>query len=166
MSKIWSVPDFIKFILPLILLLGACAGEMGDITPQGGAVFSGSLTLDRAGNNAAAAGGEIRFTTTDDGTGISELSYQLTGETCERAGLTSPGVGSSFMQDPPVEVQNGGFVWDPGQIRVTGTFTSPTQAEGSITIEVFVTLQAEQEGSDPEEVLCDYGTWAWTAEAE
>jgi hypothetical protein len=166
MSKKWIVPFLFRFLFPLILLLSACTSCAGEFVPQGGAVFSGSLTLDRAGNNATAAGGEISFTTTADGTGIESLSYSLTGDSCTVEGVSVQGVGSSVRQDPPVAVQNGGFVWDPGQIRVTGTFTSPTQAEGTITIEIIHDVQTSLNAPATKQVLCDYGTWAWNAEAE
>ena len=165
MSKKWIVP-LSSFYLLCILLLSACASNLGDITPQGGAIFSGNLTLDRAGNNAKAAGGQISFTTTADGTGITELSYSLTGDSCTAKGVTIQGVGSSVRKEPPVEVQNGGFVWDPGEIRVTGIFTAATQAEGSITIEILHDVQTSRNSPAAEQILCDYGTWAWTAEAQ
>ena len=152
---------FIILILAA-LILAACAGD-GSVRPQGGAQFSGTLTLERPGTNGRAMGGTIGFTLSEDGRAIAELSYELEGDVCTDQGVTVQGVGATLRQDPPPQIKDGTFIWSSEGVRVDGTFTQPTQAQGTISLIMEKEVQALGETT---QISCDYGKWAWTAEAE
>ena len=152
-------------ILILILILAALslAACTREVRPQGGAEFSGTLTLDRAGNNGRAQGGTIGFILSEDGTAIAELSYELEGDVCTDQGFTVQGVGASLRQDPPPQIEDGSFVWSSEGLRVDGTFTQSTAAQGTISLVMEKDVEALGESA---RVTCDYGRWTWTAEVK
>jgi hypothetical protein len=152
---------FIIFLLAGFIL-AACSGS-GGASPQPGTTFTGSLTLKQVGATGRALGGAIGFKLSEDGTAIAELSYQLEGDVCTDEGVTVTGTGATLKQDPPPAVENGTFSWLSDGVRVEGTFTSPTMAEGTITLAMEKEVQALGKTT---RITCDYGTWAWTAEAE
>jgi len=149
------------FTLITALTLSACAG--GPASPQDGAAFSGTLTIQRVGNNARALGGTIRFTVSEDGRTITELAYEMEGDVCTDQGVTVTGTGAALRQDPSPAIEESAFVWSSEGLRVDGTFTSPSKAEGTLSLIVEKQVQAMGESYT---LACDFGKWIWTAEAE
>jgi len=152
------------FMLTLVLLAACSAG--GGVDIMAGATLSGELTPQEAGENGTAAGGDIEFTISEDGQGVASLSYNLNGDSCAAGGITVQGVGSSSQRTPPPEIKNGSFEWEDSDILVKGSFTSPTEASGTITITVQHSVQTSLNSPAREQITCDYGTWAWTASEE
>jgi hypothetical protein len=148
LEKLNSSVNKIKYTLKFL--------KCDNVPPQPDAEFIGLLTLQRAG-------GAIGFKLSEDGTAIAELSYQLEGDVCTDEGVTVTGTGATLKQDPPPAVENGTFSWLSDGVRVEGSFTSPTKAEGTITLAMEKEVQALGQTT---RITCDYGTWAWTAEAE
>lgn len=144
------------------LLLGACAAQAG-ASPQPGATFSGTLTIERPGTNGRALGGQISFTLSEDGTRIAELSYELEGDVCTDEGVTVTGTGATLRQDPPPQIADGAFIWSSEGVRVDGTFTATNRAEGTISLALEKEVQALGETVT---LICDFGKWTWTAELE
>jgi hypothetical protein len=151
----------LTFLLLIAFILAACSG--GGADPKPDAEFNGTLTIQQRGANGRALGGTIGFTLSEDGTHITQLSYQLEGDVCSGEGVTVTGTGATLKQDPPPQVEEGTFSWLSEGVKVEGTFTSRSQAEGTITLAM--EKQAQAMGKT-HTLTCDYGTWVWTAEAE
>jgi hypothetical protein len=155
---------YIILILTL-LLLTACTGG-SSVEPQASATYSSKLTVTEAGENGTATGGEIEFTISEDGAGIASLSYNLTSDSCIADGITIQGVGTSSRKMPPPEVKNGTFIWEDENVQVEGTFTSSTEASGTITITIQHNVQTSINSPATKKITCDYGTWTWDASME
>ena len=70
---------------------------------------------------------------------------------------------ATLRQDLAPQIVDGAFVWSSEGLRVDGTFTSPTKAEGTISIAPEVEVQALGETVT---LTCDFGRWNWTADME
>ena len=154
------VPLALFSLLIFSLLITACTAG---VSPQAGATYEGELTIQQIGTTGRALGGTIRITLTEDGTGIAELAYTLQGDVCKNQGLTVTGTGATLRQDPPPPVEEGRFAWLSDGVRAEGTFVARDQAEGTITLAMEKQVQS---GGETVTLACDFGTWAWTAEAE
>lgn len=161
----WKLKSAYLLLMLILVLLAAC-NAVGGIDIEAGATLSGELTPQEAGENGTASGGDIQFTISDDGQGIVSMSYNLNGDSCVAGGITVQGVGTSSQRTPPPEVKNGKFVWEDADILVTGSFTSPTEATGTITITVQHSVQTSLNSPAREQITCDYGTWAWHASTD
>lgn len=136
------------------LLLAGCAGLPfggigGAVTPQPGARFIGAI---------AAAGqvesGTVIFTVSADGQNLTSIGLVLSGTNC--ANLSAREVRNTIYGEYAVE--GGRFTAPAPTIGVLeGTFTSPTTAEGTITVKI-ATLAGE--------LICELGTFSWRAEAQ
>lgn len=161
--------DKLKFTfmsLSLILfLLTACSVGSG-IDPKAGAVFSGELILTEAGENGTATGGDIKFAVSADGKGIESMSFNLHGNACNADGISIQGGGISLQQTPPEEVKKGHFIWEDADFLVEGSFTSSTEANGTITIKTHHRVQMSLNSPATKEITCDYGTWTWEGSAD
>jgi hypothetical protein len=153
------------FLFLLSFLVTACSGN-GNTHPQAGATFSGELAIKEAGENGTAASGAIEFTISEDGKGIESLSYNLNGDSCTANGILVKGVGTSSKRTPPPEVKNGEFTWEDADVTVKGTFNSPTEASGTITITAQHFVQTSINSPARTQITCDYGTWEWTANTD
>ncbi len=134
------------------------------ILAQADAVFVGPMTISSRGQNASAQGGEIEFTTSADGTALVSMSYSLIeGECTYVSGSSTTTVSgsskSTLFFEEPVPITNGRFTVDSMGVRAKGTLTSPSEANGEITIE------KEEMMTSPtyQTFVCQYGTWTWTA---
>jgi len=136
------------------------------ILAQADAVFVGPMTISSRGRNASAQGGEIEFTTSADGTALVSLSYSLVGAECTYVSgsstTTVSGGFTSMLFFESIPITNGRFTIDSMGVRVKGTLTSPSEANGEITIE------KEEMMTSPtyQKFICQYGTWTWTASVE
>jgi len=164
LTKRFQIVAFLLIIIASLLV--SCSSNSGGPKPQSGATFSGNLAIEKAGENGTASGGEITFTTTADGSAIESMSYSLTGDACTADGVTIQGVGYTTERTPPPEVKNGGFEWEENDFLVKGTFTSPTEAIGTITITIQHSVQTSINSPATTQVTCDYGTWAWNSSSE
>lgn len=149
---------FLLIIFALLLFTGCSS-----INPQSGATFSGSLTLDKAGENATAEGGEVEFVISDDGKAITSMSYSLFNDKCKYENLTVNGVGTTEVRTPPPSIKGGSFTWDSSDAVINGSFSSSTEANGSITISVQHSVQMSLSSPQKTQIDCDYGTWIWKA---
>jgi len=142
-------------LLVMSMVLAACgSSQIPNLQP--GVVFSGDLTQVTSGKNTSADGGMIEFTISDNGESIASISYSLFGDMCwnESKTTTRTGVGYKLTKNPPPPVDKSGFVWEDDGIVVKASFTSSTDASGSIAISI----------SDmSSQLTCDYGTWDWNA---
>jgi hypothetical protein len=124
------------------------------------------MTVSSPGENATAAGGEIEFVTSADGTAIVSLSYVLENDECsyesESVSVTITGGGSTLTPGEPVRIANGKFVFDLLGIQATGQLNSPSEASGTITIKT----QQSVDSPSFQQFTCDYGTWTWSANAQ
>jgi len=138
----------------IILLVIGCGGA----SPHPGATFSGPMEISSSGmgSNVTADGGEIEFTVTEDGAGIDSTIYNLINAVCSNDEKTRvvEGAWSKGVQSfPPPPIENGSFeiVASDGVI-IKGNFNSATEANGTIEI-------STEEG----QLVCDFGTWNWSA---
>ena len=137
------------------------------VIAQANATFAGPMTISRRGTNATAEGAEIKFATSADGAALVSMSYSLFGGECTyvSGSSTTTVSGSSestLFFNEPVPITDGRFVVDFMGIRAKGTLTSPTEANGEITID------KEESMMSPtyQTFVCHYGTWTWTASSE
>ncbi len=137
------------------------------IMAQANATFTGPMTISSRGRNASAQGGEIEFQTSADGTALVSLSYSLVEGECTYVSgssttTVSGGFESTLFFEEPVRITNGRFTVDSMGVRAKGTLTSPSEANGEITIE------KEEMMTSPtyQTFVCQYGTWTWTASVE
>ena len=129
----------------VLLLLVACGGKSA--SPKPGATFIGKIAM----NTAKSA--QINFKISADGQSIESLGFASTEIKCGgfSAGSTSSNTSGQYpVMDGRIEIKSSSI----GDI--TGRFTSPTKAEGSIHL----LLDAGMGGS------IDCGTWDFSAAAE
>lgn len=134
------------------------------ILPQAGATFLGLLEADKPGENATAGMEDFEFTITNDGAGIGTLGYSFSYMRCSNESKSisiETGAGKSTTTlNTPISIANGKFEYEFATFYVTGEFTSPTEAKGTIAI-------STNENVAPGNTLtCDYGTWTWIASAK
>ena len=144
-------------LMLVLLLTTGCGGA----NPQPGAVFAGTLEPGAAGDNASIAGGELEFTISENGDGITSLTYALNGLTCiPKEGVVMEGGDRSTTMEAtqPFPIEGGSFEVDMSDIVVNGKFSSPTEASG--TMKVSITSQDSTLGS----FTCDYGVLNWSAQ--
>jgi hypothetical protein len=129
----------------VLLLLMACGGKSA--SPKPGATFVGKIAMDTAKS------AQINFKISADGQSIESLGFSSTEIKCGgfSAGSTSSNASGQYpVMDGKIEIKSSSI----GDI--TGRFTSPTKAEGSI----HVLLDAGMGGS------IDCGTWDWSTTSE
>jgi len=154
MTRVQMLQSLIGSTLIILLVIGCGGGA----SPQPGAAFSGPMEISSngMGSNVTADGGDIAFTVTEDGAAIESTTYNLENAVCtndektiEVQGAWSIGV-QSF---PPPPIENGSFeIVASDGVLIKGNFTSATEANGTIDI-------SSNEGN----LVCDFGTWNWTA---
>jgi hypothetical protein len=142
--------------------------------PQPGATVSGSIaTGDKASS------GMLSFKVSETGDAITDLSISLEKANCN--GMITMGSVMDYLGDPGIAIADGAFegplpamggmvtdynfnppdpfpspVPDPYTVgQITGRFTSPTTASGTITI----FLGAAMSGG----VVCELGTFDWSS---
>ena len=146
----------------ILLMVSGCNGTSA-VEPQPGATFSGPMEISSSGmgSNVTVDGGEIEFTVTEDGAAIASITYNLINEVCTNDTKNTRregGMSSSVRSNPPTPIKNGNFEFDSGDININGTFTSATEASGTIKMSSEVESEVEQNY-----FTCDYGTWNWSA---
>ena len=107
----------------VLLMLAACGGKSA--SPKPGASFVGKIAMDTAKS------AQINFKISADGQSIESLGFASTEIKCGgfSAGSTSSNTTGQYpVLDGKIEIKSSGI----GDI--TGRFTSPTKAEGSIHI--------------------------------
>ena len=137
------------------------------IIAQANATYTGPMTISRRGQNASAEGAEIKFVTSADGTALVSMSYSLfEGECTYVSGSSTTTISgsseSTLFFNEPVPIKDGRFDVDFMGIRAEGTLTSPTEANGDITIDKEETMMSPTF----QKFVCQYGTWTWTASSE
>ena len=137
------------------------------IKPQGGATFKGNMKAQEFGHNSTASGGYIEFTVSDKGDGITSMTYSLSDAECSIDCSLSFGNGAGMtmiyaFSDPIIE--DGSFILNSNSFMLEGTFISPTEAKGTINIqhEIQCIMSLTSQTDD----MCDWGTWAWSANVE
>ena len=145
------------------------------ITPlisQADSTLAGPMTISQVGDGASAQRGEIEFTTSADGTAIVSVSVSLYEMNCSYefdvtfAGVRQSGSGTETAGSGTTSshgtfpITNGKFDFDTQSFQGTGQITSPTEANGVISI-----LQKIYPSNLPPtaDITCDYGTWTWNA---
>jgi hypothetical protein len=157
--------------LILLLLVGCGAGAAA---PKPGAAFSGAIEV---GNKASS--GALSFGIAENGTALTNLHTSLQKANCND--MITMGSVEDYTSNPGITITDGGFegslpamggmvtdysfhpgdsfpspVPDPYTVgKITGRFTSPTSASGTITI----FLGAAMSGG----VVCELGTFDWSA---
>ncbi len=136
------------WLVPLVLILAGCAAPT---EPTPGATFSGPINID----TQYASSATLRFTVSEDGTSLTRVEVEFADLKCES--LSAGSMMSAVSGEFPLE--GGEIAAAPEGIgKLTGRFTSPTQASGTITL----TLEQDIPGST---LICEPGTWEWSAEA-
>jgi hypothetical protein len=114
-------------------------------------------------SSEATGSGTINFKVSDDANSITEGDVKLTGEALkpECSGGSLEGM-TDLTQElkGPFPVKEGNVdasLADGGELK--GTFTSPTEASGTIKVVVNVTIFDNS-------ITCDFGVWNWSAKAE
>ena len=168
-------PNWIQRMLGIALvclLLVGCGAH--NVAPRPGAAFSGAINVgDKAG------GGSLSFSVSESGGALTNLRTSLQKANCND--MISMGSVQDYTSDPGLPVTNGAFagslpamggmvtdysfhppdpfpspVPDPYTVgKITGRFSSPTSASGTITI----FLGAAMTGG----IVCELGTFDWTA---
>ena len=140
-----SYPKLIQGMMRIalvFLLLAGCSAHAAK--PKPGAAFTGTIAMKTAGSAA------ITFKISRDGRMIESLGISFTDIKCEgfSAGSSSSMVSLQYpILDGKITITSSGI----GEI--SGRFTSPTKADGSIHV-----LMSAGMGS---EIEC--GTWNWSA---
>ncbi len=136
-------------LVAVALTLAGCGG--GSAQPKPGATFSGPIQIDADKAESA----YLSFTISDDGTAITKVAVSLTNFHCEAmsGGQMSLHSGGNF----PI---SNGLDLSPSNIgQITGRFSSPTKASGTINIQLEINTGF---GS----ARCEMGAWKWSAEAK
>ncbi len=121
-----------------------------DIVPRAGAKLEGKIEMEPAQRAF------ISLEISKDGKSIKWAQVDLSGIECP--GSTLGGV--IIPENNAAPVEHGSFVMDSKDIgKISGTFTSPTSANGSIHL-----LLNDYWTNPPEYVEC--GTWDWSAESQ
>ena len=167
-----QVSQRILGIALVFLLLAGCGTRA--IAPRPGATFSGPIKV-----GAKAGSGLLSFAVSEDGAALTNLRTSLQKANCND--MIIMGSVEDYTSDPGITIANGaidgslpamgGMVTDysfhPGDSfpspvpdpytvgRITGRFTSPTSASGTITI----FLGAAMSGG----IVCELGTFDWSA---
>lgn len=160
------------FGLTLVVLLLAGCG-VASVKPQAGATLTGPLELIHSGKNGTISSGEFAITITEDGTGISSVTFTLSNMKCSNESgsitMTSGGSSATTTFTPPAAIANGNFELDIGgfdeEIKIDGQFTSPTEANATIQISTTETLEPLGTMSRVS-FTCDYGSWNWSGEVK
>jgi hypothetical protein len=163
----------IGMALALLLLVGC---GVRSAAPKPGAAFSGTINV---GNKAGS--GSLSFSISEDGTKLINLGTSLQKVNCKD--MITMGSVADYDSNPGITITNGVFeaprpamggeVWDykfnPGDPfptpvpnpytigKITGRFTTPTTASGTITIYLGATMSGG--------VVCELGTFEWSAKA-
>ena len=137
---------FLKSILIGIVLTGC---TLGDVAPQPGAKFSGTISVSPQKAKTAI----ILFTISKDGTQISDITLSLLDVQCE--GATTEKVDLNVTVDFPIEgkrftIANEHFG------SISGAFNSSTTAGGNIHIVLGKYITNTN-------ASCDLGTYLWSA---
>jgi hypothetical protein len=126
----------------LAVLLNACSGmSAAGSQPQPGVTLTGAISIKKADS------GQITLEVSDDGQKIESISLQFTNIKC---GGFSAGSTSSTTSVSAV-ITNGQFELEKSNFgKLSGLFTSPTEANGKIYLAFF-------------EGKAECGTWNWSA---
>lgn len=128
------------------------------VNPQLGATFIGAMEVSEAGSSGTASGGTVKLVISDDGSSITSAEIILTDLKCpsSSSGSTTLTVGdpahSTLINEGKIEIVASGL----GKQSIEGQFTSPTEANGTMTMTLEIPLEKP----------CDLGTWNWTAKAQ
>jgi len=160
--------------LAVILFLLTGCGASGAAKPQPGASITGIIDVVEK-----AEGGTLSFKVSDAGNAIVNLGISLEKANCND--MITMGSVSDFVSDPNITIVDGAFegslpamggmvtdyrfnpgdpfptpVPDPYTVgKITGHFTSPATASGTITI----FLGAAMSGG----IVCELGTFDWSS---
>jgi hypothetical protein len=172
-TRKWYIP----FIPGALVFLIQAACLTGASEPKPGASFHGSIDV-----SGAASSGSLSFTISERGEAILDLSISLQQADCQ--GMITMGSVSDYFSNPGISISNGAFEdslpamggmvtdyqFNPGDVfptpvpdpytvgQISGRFTSPTAARG--TIHIF--LGAAWSGG----IVCELGTFNWEASGE
>lgn len=128
------------------------------VKPQSGSTFIGAMEVSKAGSSGTASSGTVKLVISDDGSSITTAEITLADLKCpsSSSGSTTLTVGDPAHPTPidegKIEITASGL----GKQAITGQFTSPTEAKGTVTITLEIPLEKP----------CDLGTWNWSAKAE
>jgi hypothetical protein len=124
-------------LLVLALILAAC----GLVEPQPGATLVGAITMDRAKS------AQITLKVSGDGQSIESVSVTFTELRCEGFSAGS----TTTTKTLRVPITEGSFeLQSPDIGEVSGQFTSPTAAEGTVHLAFF-------------DGKAECGNWEWSA---
>jgi hypothetical protein len=159
----------LQWIIGVVLVLTLTVGcGVTSIKPQPGATFTGPLELIRSGTNGEVGSGKLEITISEDGSGISSVSFTLSNMNCSNESgsinITSDGFSTTTTFPQPAAIAKGKFKLDIGgideRINIDGLFTSPTEANAAIQISTTSTISPP--GTNFKESMdCDYGSWKW-----
>ena len=129
-------------IVTLLVLLIAAACSQGPVNPQGGITIGGTVAMDRADS------AEIYLDVSADAANIESVSLTMTNLKCE--GFSAGSWMTTVSSQTPIT--DGEFLFKSDNVgEISGKFTSPTTAEGTIHLAPF-------SGN------AECGNWNWTAE--
>lgn len=147
-----------------LLLLAGCSGVSGPVEPQLGATFVGPLQVSHAGGNATAGGGELELTLTAEGAAIASVRYSLLNTWCSNdAGtitIETSGWARTLTPVQPATVVNGSFIFNLGDLVISGQFTTSSRATATVRISTVVSVGL---GAS---LNCDFGSWNWSGTAQ
>ena len=131
-----------------------------------GVTFTGPLEVSIPGRNATAGQGSLELTIRPDGAAIVFLRYSLRGANCynDSGTIRHEDYGWTLSAAPfpePAFIVDGKFEFNyPGELKVSGQFTSPTDAIAMVEI------STEEIIATGVFFTCDFGTWIWSGEME
>ncbi|MBU0511266.1 MAG: hypothetical protein KKD28_06540 [Chloroflexi bacterium] len=129
-----------------------------------GVTFTGPLEMSIPGRNATAGQGSLELTIRPDGAAIVFLRYSLRRANCYNDSGTirheDYGWTTSFPLPEPAFIVDGMFEFNyAGELKVSGQFTSPTEAIATVEI-------STEEPATGGSFTCDFGTWIWSGEVK
>jgi hypothetical protein len=147
-----------------LLLLAGCIGIPGPVEPQLGATFAGPLRVNHGRGNATAGGGELELTLTGDGAAIASARYSLLNVWCSNDAGTITFETSRWVRTltpvQPAPVANGRFIFNLGDLVMSGQFIASTTATATVSIS---TVESVGLGAS---LHCDFGSWSWSGTAQ
>jgi hypothetical protein len=120
--------------------------------PEPGATFTGSLENNGAASTGTARSGTISFVISKNGDFVTSVTIELVDVKCPSSSSGS----LTLKPEDTIPIAAGKIAAPLSGGEIQGQFTSPTEANGSVTIVLKIPLE------EP----CDLGTWNWSVKAK
>jgi len=131
-----------------IVAVSCGGGEKGGVVPQANGTLTGPIEI-----SGKASSGTITLTVSEDGKSLTFITVLLKDLKCDgfSAGSMTKGVGGTFP------VAGGNLNASPSGLgKISGRFTSPTEASGKVDLKMDIPMAAP----------CELGEWKWSAKLD